>query len=266
MNDILGIPNKINNILLNIVELTDVDEFLKEYVNGIILNKKNIHYNVNNNILKNAKMLDCKKQKIKREDIIKLIASFSYSSLNSENIKICIIKNIEYATIEVINSLLKFIEEENNNEYKIFTTQNLKQVYPTLLSRLPFFNVSFKEKTLILLEEILIQEGLKVFFLNNKEVILSLYKDLDELKQDIKNGIIVKIIDFCESLLSRASKSSLVLKVNKFTTFNYEEIKIICMVLFYKTNKEKLIDIIENINLNINKYLLFNEICEILKN
>src|SRR5699024_2393812 len=49
--------------------------------------------------------------------------------------KIYIIENIDYATPEAMNTLLKMLEEPTEGIYALFTTKNKNRILPTVLSR-----------------------------------------------------------------------------------------------------------------------------------
>lgn len=71
--------------------------------------------------------------KIKIDDIRKMITSSHHTDLYKIK-KYHIIINIENLTESAANALLKSLEE-NNNTYFIFTTSQINQVLPTILSR-----------------------------------------------------------------------------------------------------------------------------------
>lgn len=52
---------------------------------------------------------------IKKEELIRVIRSLTFSALNANNIKICILKGFDLLTNSAANSLLKFLEEERDN-------------------------------------------------------------------------------------------------------------------------------------------------------
>ena len=60
---------------------------------------------------------------------------FSLSSIEDDAKRIYIIHLIEHATSEAVNSLLKFLEEPNEDIYAIITTENINNVLPTIVSR-----------------------------------------------------------------------------------------------------------------------------------
>lgn len=80
-------------------------------------------------------LINGKDQTIKKGEIERMQERFSLSSIEDNAKKIYIIHLIEHATSEAINSLLKFLEEPNEDVYAIITTENINNVLPTIISR-----------------------------------------------------------------------------------------------------------------------------------
>ena len=80
-------------------------------------------------------IIDGKDQTIKKGEIEKMQERFSLSSIEDDAKRIYIIHLIEHATSEAVNSLLKFLEEPNEDIYAIITTENINNVLPTIISR-----------------------------------------------------------------------------------------------------------------------------------
>lgn len=78
--------------------------------------------------------LNGRNNSIKKTDIQYIQNTFKKSSLEGKA-KIYIIENIEYATPEAMNTLLKILEEPTNGIYALFTTKNKNKILPTILSR-----------------------------------------------------------------------------------------------------------------------------------
>ena len=74
-----------------------------------------------------------KDNSIKKGNIELIQDTFKKSSLEGKA-KIYIIENIEYATKEAMNTLLKMLEEPTEGIYAIFTANNASRVLPTILS------------------------------------------------------------------------------------------------------------------------------------
>ncbi len=80
-------------------------------------------------------LLDGSQKTIKKEEIQMIESAFEKTALEDKGIMIYIIHLVENMTLEAINSLLKFLEEPEENIYAILTTENELKVLPTILSR-----------------------------------------------------------------------------------------------------------------------------------
>lgn len=80
-------------------------------------------------------VFDLSDEKIKKENILEIQQRFSKTALEITNKQIYVIKYIENASSIALNSLLKFLEEPNENVYAIFTTLNSSNVLETITSR-----------------------------------------------------------------------------------------------------------------------------------
>ena len=65
-----------------------------------------------------------------------MMSQFAKTGLESRGLKFYLIKNVDNATTESLNSLLKFLEEPGNElTYAILTTNQIDKVLPTIISR-----------------------------------------------------------------------------------------------------------------------------------
>lgn len=95
---------------------------------------------------------------IKKGDIEDLQRDFSKTALEIAGKKIYVIHLLEKASLGAVNSILKFLEEPNNDIVGIITTQNLSKILPTIISRCQLIRLKNQDKT-FLVEE-LKNEGL----------------------------------------------------------------------------------------------------------
>lgn len=79
--------------------------------------------------------LDASDTSLKKDEVLKLQKDFSKTSLEKGGKKIYIIDRIENATVDALNSLLKFIEEPSGDMIAILLAQQLERVLPTIVSR-----------------------------------------------------------------------------------------------------------------------------------
>ncbi|MCK5945662.1 MAG: hypothetical protein KAG04_00155, partial [Mycoplasmataceae bacterium] len=78
---------------------------------------------------------------IKKEFVINAVNKLHQTALDEAGVKILLIKNIENANKQSLNSLLKFIEEPTENTYIVMTTNNVAQVISTIRSRSQIINL-----------------------------------------------------------------------------------------------------------------------------
>ncbi len=111
--------------------------------------------------------IDGKDKTIKKEDIQKLENFFKLTSLEKNKTPTYLINHIENITNEAINALLKFLEEPKTGVIAILTTNNLKKVLNTIISR------SIKVKVNPLPKEKLVNEitGLEYTYLKSKKIL-----------------------------------------------------------------------------------------------
>jgi len=76
---------------------------------------------------------------IKKDQIKELQKVFSVSGLE-ENRRVYILNNVEFLTTQAANSLLKFLEEPQENVHAILLTDNMHQVINTIVSRCQIIN------------------------------------------------------------------------------------------------------------------------------
>lgn len=106
--------------------------------------------------------------KVKKEDIINIKKELSLQS--SYGKKIYWIKNIDKITIQAANSMLKVLEEPEDDIIAILTTTKINFVLPTILSRCQIINVNDKFSYLDSdLENIEFKKVLNLFINNYKK-------------------------------------------------------------------------------------------------
>ena len=93
------------------------------------------------------KYIDGRSVSIKKDDILKLQAEFNKTGLEAAGKKIYILDHAENATVDALNSLLKFLEEPTNDMTAILIVEQLDRVLPTIVSRcqnIPFTPLGFR--------------------------------------------------------------------------------------------------------------------------
>lgn len=152
-------------------------------------------------------------ENIKKEQIDELEHEFSRCSLEDGK-RIFIIEDIDKATLSAGNSLLKFLEEMNDESYGVLTTENIANVLPTIKSRSQVVSFSKISKDDLILEYK--SKGID----NEISIVLTfITNDCIEGEQLIKEGKILDIVD-----LAKKCNESIVLEKNPYLTF-YENSK-----------------------------------------
>lgn len=120
----------------------------KECVNCTICHK------IDNNIFLDLKIIEPDGMWIKKEQMDELQKDFSSKSVEG-NKKVYIIKNAEKLNVQASNSILKFLEEPEENIIAILITNNIYQILSTIVSRCQIISMDkgessddlFKNKT-----------------------------------------------------------------------------------------------------------------------
>ncbi len=145
---------------------------------------------IENNNYPSLFVLDAKKG-IKLDELKSKIETFYSSSIEKDAKNIYIILNIEYLKLDLINMILKFLEEPPSNTYAIFTTENELGVLPTILSRCEIIKFN------IIKHEYFIERA-KEENLSLKDIsfLSMLYNDYDEIKLNLNNPSFIISKDF----------------------------------------------------------------------
>lgn len=126
-------------------------------------------------------LFDGDESTIKKENILNLEAAFSQTSVEKAGKLIYVIHKVEKMTPEAINSLLKFLEEPNENVFAFLTTENEARVLPTIISRVQ--NLPLK----LIPRDTLIKEALELGVDKEDAELLSLKYNLAPLIQTLQN-------------------------------------------------------------------------------
>lgn len=161
---------------------------------------------------------DGKETSIKKGDIEYIQDTFKKSSLEGKA-KIYIIENIESATKEAMNTLLKMLEEPTSGIYAIFTTNNISRVLPTILSRCQVIDINPDSKEVIykaLIKSNIPEEAAKIltYLSASEEEAKNLYDERFEYMQ-------TEVINFIEDLYTK--RMNLIINVQTNLLKNYKE-------------------------------------------
>ena len=113
----------------------------------------NICHLIDENYYEDLKVIETTDKIIKKEQITKLQQELSLKSSNNTN-QVYVIKEADKMNLNAANSLLKFIEEPEENIYGILITTNKKSLLSTILSRCQIIELKVEKETNYNLEDI----------------------------------------------------------------------------------------------------------------
>ncbi|MGI6710288.1 MAG: hypothetical protein ACOX4W_02470 [Bacilli bacterium] len=183
-------------------ELTDKKPCLKcrQCVNAMAENNINIY------------VVRPDKETIKKEQIRDLEYEFAHSALEGGK-RVFIIEDIDKATLEAANSLLKFLEESNDSNYGILITDNIQKVLLTIKSRSQV--ISFREVPRATLINELEKEGIPR---EDATIYASITNDLKEALEYHTDSKVKQIIELVKEigrvLILRSRSATVVLFKN----------------------------------------------------
>ena len=134
--------------VLNIVKLIFCENNNKDYY-SLDCGKCNICNLINDNLFPDLTIIDTDSNWIKKQQLLDLKSEFNNKSLSGFK-KIYIINKAEKLNVSSSNSLLKFLEEPEDNIIAILVTSNRYLLLDTIISRCQVFNL---KDTIIVLDE-----------------------------------------------------------------------------------------------------------------
>lgn len=248
-------------IIVRQAPLSNFDAYLKEILKGIICPQhgcgkcvwcKKIDEN------KYYDLLVFEAKQMKKQQVVDLINQYSRAGLESCNIRVYVIKNIEYGSKSILNSLLKFVEEPPKGVYAIFTTKNYNAVLPTIRSRC--FNVYLPK------DEKAINDYLNSKDLSDKDkdLMKKCFYELDSMVNSYD-----KFVEYYGWIKKLSHSDRLMFAtegLNLFRKMDYVDINLfleICKNLFPKISTQ-VIELQDNLYLNSPKALIYNQIYDLL--
>ena len=118
------------------------------YVNSNNCKQCHICEKIDKNIYSEFKIIERDGMWIKKEQLLELQKNFKTKGVES-NYKVYVINNAEYLNQSSSNSLLKFLEEPQDNIIAILVTNNIHQLLDTIISRCQIISlVNDEEKTI----------------------------------------------------------------------------------------------------------------------
>ena len=147
-------------------------------------------------------IVDGSEHSIKKGQIEDIQERFSISALEANGCKIYIINKIENATTEAVNSLLKFLEEPNNDIYAIITTANINNVLSTIISRC--MNIRLKKTSK---HQLIIEATKKNIPLEDALILSSFQGSVDSIIETYENSTYLSIKDVLIEFLEQMSEN-----------------------------------------------------------
>lgn len=163
---------------------------------------------------------------IKKEDILYLKQEMSTKARFSR--KVYWIKNIDSITPQAANSILKFLEEPEENITAILTTTNLKAVLDTIISRCQIINIGSDKKDLNI---------------NSEEI--QMYIEFFQLYEKNRDLAILEFINFMEN--RKKVEDFIDYMIKKIADSNQNENKVELLSILLEGKK----DLSMNVNYNL---------------
>ncbi|WP_027123733.1 hypothetical protein [Mycoplasmoides pirum] len=238
----------------------------------VCLNKTNDNFcdqcsnceKINNEQYFDFNVIDNSNKTISKESILHLQNNFIYKGLEEGNKKIYLIKEIEKASKEAINSLLKFLEEPPSNTYAILTTKNEELVPPTILSRCQRFLLLPEKK--FDWKEISEEKKLSI---SDLEILSKIYWLIDDVIKSIDDKSYLDVFNISKGfLVNNKSLSDLKKLQNEFKNLSYSKIELVLNYLLLKLNIDKykeLLEILNIMNLNPIRNAIFWKIIKLIE-
>jgi DNA polymerase-3 subunit delta' len=258
LNNVIKNASKHHAILLVESKLCDLNGFLKSYMKSIVSTGKDCEWckKIDNNNYFDVIDINGCENTIKKEEILNISNQFSKIGLESRGIKFYIIRCIENATPQALNSLLMFLEEPPSDTYAILTTRAINLVMATIKSRCHIFALKSDFK--------IFDEVLKQFNLDKeqKKIIKKVYYSYDNIIEQLNSNFFSVAYDNAQKFIKNINDLSAIKQLQEqFVKFDYRQIKLILKILNVLTgNNEKLFRLIDDIHVNPIKILLFNNI------
>ena len=251
----LLVTNNIENCLSDLKIAIKQINCNKEYLENCT--KCNICNLINQNFLPSLIIIEPDGKMIKKEQILELKRKFSTKPIYTKE-NIYVIKNAEALNAASANTMLKFLEEPEDNIIGFFITNNVNNVINTIKSRCEILNVFYDVHDLNIdsvdnslnktyldvarnyIKKIEVEKSMRIMY--NKSELLNIYSE----REDIKKVFQILVIIYEELLKYKLNLNNLFskLNINYLEFLSYED-------LLYRINLlNKFLDDLSN-NANI---------------
>lgn len=263
--------NKPSPVLFEESKSSYVFEFIIKYMKSICCDKVSNLYcdkclvckKINSNNYFDSYIFNTYLENLSKDKVSDIINNFSYSSLEKYGFKFLIIYGVENINKQVANMLLKSIEEPSKNTFYIFTTRNSNNVISTIRSRCFLYKI---KSDYVRFRNELSNDKLNInyldFFSNN-------FYSLSEVNEFKNSENFSNLIDLYNLFLTNKLDLKSVYKgLQKFKKLSYYELKKLILMIEPHVKeidkKEKIYFLVNRLNYNINKTLVYNEILSII--
>lgn len=168
-----------------------------------------------------------KNESIKKKHIEMIQSQFSKSAIEGKN-RIYMLDNIENATPEAMNSLLKTLEEPGEGLYAILTCENINRVLPTIQSRCQVIQLLPDSKE-VLKQQLLKQDVYK----EDADILAQLFHSYQECKKyidsDIFRDLKEEVLHFIDDIYFH--KENLLINVQTHLLKKYKDKEVIRLFL-----------------------------------
>ena len=231
----LLVTNNIDNCLSDLKIAIKQINCNKEYLENCT--KCNICNLINQNFLPSLIIIEPDGKMIKKEQILELKRKFSTKPIYTKE-NIYIIRNADALNTSSANTMLKFLEEPEDNIIGFFITNNVNNVINTIKSRCEILNVFYDVHDLNIdsvdnslnktyldvarnyIKKIEVEKSMRIMY--NKSELLNIYSE----REDIKKVFQILVIIYEELLKYKLHLSNLFSKLDvDFLEFlNYKDI------------------------------------------
>lgn len=167
------------------------------------------------------KHFDGKVESIKKKNIESIQDAFKKSAMEGKA-RVYLLENIDYATPEAMNSLLKLLEEPTPGIYAVLTCENKNRVLPTIQSRCQM--IQFKAISQESLSTSLIEDGMKE---ENAKILSHIFDSADVIKEIEASerfvNLKVEAINFLEDYLYKKENLLINCQTHVFKNYNNRE-------------------------------------------
>lgn len=157
---------------------------------------------------------------IKKPDISYIQDTFKKSSLEGKA-KIYILENIENATKEAMNALLKMLEEPMDGTFAIFTAKNSNRVLPTILSRCQVIEIQQDSKEALIKQ--IVDKDIELAHANILAELCNNVDDAIALCDDRFEYMILQVVNTIEDIFKKPENLLINTQTNLLKNYKTKE-------------------------------------------